>query len=96
MEIFLVDTWRNVTYTTPKDADAGKMLRALTAGHTGENPALEIRCDKEFADAIVAIPDLKITPPEESGRSTMTAKGSVGHSTFQGIPIVVVESPPKN
>ncbi|HXA85750.1 MAG TPA: hypothetical protein VNZ47_11775, partial [Candidatus Dormibacteraeota bacterium] len=89
MEISLVDTWRNVTYTTPKDADAGKMLRALTAGHTGENPQLEIRCDKEFADAIAAVPDLGVIPAKDSGRSTMTAKGSVGHSTFQGIPIVV-------
>jgi hypothetical protein len=34
---------------------------------------------------------LGVIPAKDSGRSTMTAKGSVGHSTFQGIPIVVAE-----
>ncbi len=94
MQIFIRDSWRNVTkLAAGMDAKDVFMSLKVMSKPFANNPFAEIQCDQEFMDALNAEalrnPDCKIVEAKDSGRSSMTPGGIVQHATFDGIPIVV-------
>lgn len=97
MEICLIDLWRNVTYQAVPGLSPCDTIKKLAHDHSGDNPHLEFRADKEFFDAFFAEaldgshPGMAIKSAEESGRRAWTGKRVIPVSTFKGIPIVIAE-----